>query len=159
MYAAHAHPARFACHPALWAVAAVFLMAGCATKGDLEQLKQEIQVSSSRVEALKGETRKQIEERDRELDDRLRSLETALARLSEIVKEQQALLAQDRARSEALSKENAELSAAVRGVNRAFLEFLRAGERQLAEELGRFQATLKEMAREEKPTPQKKPGE
>ncbi len=153
---------RIACS-LLWVFVGTFPWVGCATKGDLEQLKQEIQASSSRVEALKGETRtglektrKQIEDRDQELADRLKALEAALTKLSETVKEQQALLAQDLARNETLSKENAELSAAVRGVNRAFLEFLRSGERQLAEELGRFQGLLKEMAGEEKSPPSKK---
>ena len=152
---------------------ASLVMAGCATKGDLDTLKQEIQTSVttskteveqkiaplvSQMESLKGETKagfettkKQIEERERQLAQDLKTQQEALAKLSEEVKGSQGKIAEQIAKQEALSKETAGLRSAISGTNRAVLEFLKAEEARLKDSLRWVQSALKELAAEEKP--------
>lgn len=155
----------------LWGVWAI---GGCATRSDLETLKQEVQaaVSTTRqdldqkiaplaaqVEMLKGETkagfettRKQIEERERQLTQDLKALQEATARLTEAVKDIQAKIAESAARHAALAKENRELRASVQSTSRTLLEFLKGEEAQLKEGLRWLQSVIKDLAgAEEKP--------
>jgi len=130
---------------------------GCATKGDLEALKQEVKASASKVETLKGETRtgfeatkKQIEERERQLAQDLKAVQDGLAKLSEVVKQEQAKVAESVARNDALAREAKELRSSVESANRTLVEFLKAEEVRLKEGLQRVQSVLKELLGEGK---------
>jgi phosphoenolpyruvate-protein kinase (PTS system EI component) len=137
---------------------------GCATKGDIEQLQQEMRASTSQIEALKGETKtgfeatkKQIEERERQLAQDLKVQQEALAKLSEVVKAEQARLAEQGVRLETLSKDEADLRSSVRDTARMLQDFLKAEEARLKESLRWVQSTLKDLAAEDKSKEEEKP--
>lgn len=144
--------------PGALVVAGLWATAGCATKGDLEALQQEIRASGAQVEALKGETKtgfeatkKQIEERERQLAQDLKAVQEALAKLSEVVKGQQAHIAEGMTRDETLTRESRELRSAVQATNRTLLEFLQTEEARLKEGLRWVQSALKRIAGDDKP--------
>jgi chromosome segregation ATPase len=133
------------------------VLTSCATKSDLEQLKQEIQASASKVETLKGETRtgfettkKQLEEREMKLAQDLKSLQEAVVALTEAVKEQRTKLADNAAKEERLSKDAEELRALVQATAKTLIDFLRTEESQLKEGLRWVQSVLKGLTIEAK---------
>jgi|CXWL01.1.fsa_nt_gi outer membrane murein-binding lipoprotein Lpp len=95
----------------------VFLLAGCATKGDIDQVKQELQSSfNSQVEGVKADTHQ------------------TKAKLSEAM-----------VRSESLERESAELRSSVKSSVKIFGEYLRAEENQLKERLRSVQSLLRSL--------------
>jgi chromosome segregation ATPase len=129
------------------------LLASCATKGDLDHLKQEIQASSIKVEMLKGETKtgfqatkKQIDDREAKLAQDLKGLQEAMIQMIAALKEQHVRLAENSARDEALTKEAQELRAIVQSASRTVTEFLNTEEAKLKEGLRWVQSVLKGIA-------------
>lgn len=138
-------------------LAGLLAIGGCATKGDLEALRQEVKASAATVETLKGETRtgfeatkKQIEERERQLAQDLKGLQDALAKLSEVVKQEQAKVAESVARNDALAREAKELRSSVESAHRTLVEFLKTEEARLKEGLQWVQSVLKDLLGEGK---------
>ncbi|MEW6542523.1 MAG: hypothetical protein AB1411_02810 [Nitrospirota bacterium] len=139
--------------------AGLWLSGGCATKGDLESLKQEIEASSAaKVESLKGETksgfeatRKQIEEREKQLAQDLKAQQEALAKLTESLKSEQARLADLSAKLDALSKDQAEVHSAVKTSTQMLRDFLKTEEARLQASLNAVQGMLKSAASDDKP--------
>ncbi|WP_447974215.1 hypothetical protein [Nitrospira sp. Kam-Ns4a] len=144
--------------PAAAMLAAIAQLAGCATKGDLEALKQELQqASASQIEAVKGQaksgfeaTKKQLEEQDRKIAQDLKALQDSLNKLAEQIRANQARLADSQTRYEDLAKQTQALRAAVQAANHAMVEFLRSQEARLKEDLRHVQGAMKQLAGEEK---------
>ncbi|MBI4400683.1 MAG: hypothetical protein HY581_03525 [Nitrospirae bacterium] len=126
-------------------------LAGCATKGDLEALKQEIQASTAKVETLKGETKTGFESAKKQIAQELKAQQEALAKLTEAVEESQAKIAEISAKYKALSKDTDEVRSAVRSSNQTLHEFLKTEEAQLKEALRSVQSMLKEIGGPDKP--------
>jgi len=124
---------------------------GCASKGDLEALRQELKSSVSQVELLKGETRKELEERARQISQDLKAVQAEQAKLSEILKAQQANLAEVTTSNEALAKEYKDLHSSVQSTSRILFEYLKSEEAQLKEGLRWIQSVLQELGVQEKP--------
>lgn len=151
----------------LVAALALWAMTGCATSGDLEKLKAELQGSATdtkkdleqkmtpiaqAVETLKGETkagfeesRKQIEERERLLAHDLKAQQDALKKVETLITATQASLAELSGKTDALAKDSTELRAAVKSSNRSVRDLLRAQETAYQEALRSIRATLNEL--------------
>jgi chromosome segregation ATPase len=142
-------------------------MAGCATSGDLEKLKAELQGSSAdtkkeleqkmtpiaqAVETLKGETkagieetRKQIEERERLLTQDIKAQQEAVKKVDALVNATQATLAELSGKTDALAKDSVEFRAALKSSNRSIRDLLKAQEAAYQEALRSIRATLSEL--------------
>lgn len=146
---------------------ALCAITGCATSGDLEKLKAELQGSATdtkkefeqkmtpiaqSVESLKGETKagfeetkKQIEERERLLTQDLKAQQEALKKVETLVTATQTTLAELSGKTETLAKDSAELRAAVKSSNRSVRDLLKAQEIAYQEALRSIRATLSEL--------------
>jgi chromosome segregation ATPase len=146
---------------------ALCVITGCATTGDLEKLKTELQgsVTASKqevdrkltpiaqsVEALKGETKagledtkKQIEERERLLAQDLKAQQEALKKIDTLVGATQAGLAELNGKIEALAKDNAELRAAMRSSTRSVRDLLKVQETTYQEALRSIRELLNDL--------------
>lgn len=151
----------------LAAALALCAMTGCATTGDLEKLKTELQGSvattkkefdqkltpiAQSVETLKGETKagfeetkKQIEDRERLLAQDLKAQQEALKKVDTLVNAAQATLAELSGKTDTLAKDSAELRAAVKSSNRSVRDLLRAQETAYQEALRSIRAMLNEL--------------
>ncbi len=153
----------------LLAAAALSLcaMTGCATTGDLEKLKTELQgsVTASKqeldqkllpiaqsIEALKGETKagleetkKQLEERERLLAQDLKAQQEALKKVDTVVNATQATLTELSGKTDALAKDNLALRVAVRSSTRSLRDLLKAQETAYQEALRSIQELLNEL--------------
>jgi chromosome segregation ATPase len=163
--------------PGTWlsiaAVLAIGTIQGCATKSDLESLKQELQASvaatkgevsqkvsplADQVEKLKSETkagleatRKQLEERERQLAQDLKTQQEALAKLTDSIKDMQAKLNESLANDQTLFKESKELRTGLQSTKQVVLDFLKAEAAQLKDRLKWMLSALKEMGGPEEP--------
>jgi septal ring factor EnvC (AmiA/AmiB activator) len=133
------------------ALVSAWLLAGCATKGEVEALRQELRTSVAQFESLKGETRKQLEERERALAHDLKVLQETLAKLSETVKEDRAKLADVAAKSDAATRDVGEVRASMQAAHKVLADLLRGEEAQLKEALRLVQSLMTDLVGGRKP--------
>ncbi len=149
------------------ALALCAMTTGCATTGDLEKLKAELQESvtatkkeldqkltpvAQSVETLKGETKagfeetkKQIEERERLLALDLKAQQETLKKVDSLVTAAQATLAELSGKTDALTKDSTELRTALKSSNRSMRDLLRTQETTYQEALRSIRAALNEL--------------
>ncbi len=152
-------PAR---SPPIWLVRVIalggWLTAGCATKGELEELKKEIQASAARVEAFRGETQADIEATKKQIDEKLAELQRSLHAQADAIEEKLRQLKQELTtqavalaglvedvkdklvREDTLAREIAELGVAVHRVSQSLRQFLQTQEAQLKDTLRQVQS-------------------
>lgn len=151
-------------------VLGVWLTAGCATKGELEEIKKEIQASVARVEAFRGETQTDIEATKKRIDEKLAELQRSLHAQADAIEEKLRQLTQELttqavalaglvedvkdklAREDTLAREMAELGVAVQRVSQSLRQFLQTQEAQLKDTLRQVQSALKNVVGEENPS-------
>ena len=136
----------------------VWFTAGCATKGELEEIKKEIQASAARVEAFRGETQADIEATKKQIDEKLAELQRSLHAQADAIEEKLRQLTQELttqavalaglvedvkdklAREDTLAREMAELGVAVHRVSQSLRQFLQTQEAQLKDTLRQEQS-------------------
>ena len=148
----------------------VWLTAGCATKGELEEIKKEIRASAARVEVFRGETQTDIEATEKQIDEKLAELQRSLHAQADAIEEKLRQLTQELTtqavalaglvedvkdklvREDTLAREMAELGVAVHRVSQSLRRFLQTQEAQLKDTLRQVQSALKDVVGEEKPS-------
>jgi hypothetical protein len=125
------------------------LAAGCASSGDLDQLRQEVRASKGQVQNLQGETKttieslqKKLEEQERKLAE-LKSIQDTLAAVS-------AKLNDTQSKNDLMAKENQDLRVQVQLASKTLLDFFKTQDAHLRDELQWVQSALKNLATEEK---------
>ncbi len=148
--------------PPIWLVGFIalggWLTAGCATKGELEEIKKEIQASAARVEAFRGETQADIGATKKQIDEKLAELQRSLHAQADAIEEKLRQLTQELAtqavvlaglvedvkdklaREDTLAREIAELGVAVHRVSQSLRQFLQTQEARLKDTLRQEQS-------------------
>jgi septal ring factor EnvC (AmiA/AmiB activator) len=145
-------PLRLACLVFSLVVIVPPALLSCATTGDLDQLKQEIQASAAKVETS---AKRQLQDREAKLAQDLKSLQDTVSHLTAALKEQQAKLAEAELRNERLARDARELRIILQSASKRLTEFLRTEESKLKDRLRWVKGVLKGIAIDTKPGEEK----
>jgi outer membrane murein-binding lipoprotein Lpp len=141
--------ARSGVAPVLAGILYGALAAGCASSGDLDQLRQEVRASKGQVQNLQGETKTTIESLQKKLEEQERKL-TELKSIQDTLAAVSAKLNDTQSKNDLMAKENQELRLQVQLASKTLLDFFKTQDAHLRDELQWVQSALKNLATEEK---------
>jgi len=125
------------------------LAAGCASSGDLDQLRQEIRASKGQVQNLQGETKVTIESLQKKLEEQERKL-AELKNIQDMLAVVSAKLSETQSKNDVMAKENQDLRLQVQLASKTLLDYFKTQDAHLRDELQWVQSALKSLTTEEK---------